>query len=101
VCLGPFCLFDPEAGVQNQRAAPGERALRVSPSVAEGVLNLRDGPGIGHAVLAAIPAGAPLSQVGACTKADDGVGRYKWCNVEWNGRVGWVSASGLDSVDGR
>ncbi|MGA7326749.1 MAG: hypothetical protein WBX25_20215 [Rhodomicrobium sp.] len=99
LCLGPLCLFDP-AQSQNELSASARRALRVSSSVSEGLLNMRDGPGVRHAVSVAVPAGSSLWQVGPCIKDDDGVSRYKWCNVEWNGSTGWASASGLETLEG-
>jgi uncharacterized protein YraI len=71
--------------------AAARRTFRVLPTVSEGILNLRRGPGSGHALLASIPAGAADLSVGRCRLPDDG-GRTAWCEVEWQGRSGWASA---------
>jgi uncharacterized protein YraI len=46
-------------------------------------LNMRTGPGTGYARVAVIPGGGAV-QVYNCSGS--------WCNVNWRGRVGWVSA---------
>jgi len=72
--------------------------FRVASDVSEGILNMRNGPGRRHEVVTSIPAGSDnVQQVGSCVESDDGASRHRWCNVEWNGRVGWVSSSGLRS----
>ena len=49
---------------------------------ATGDVNLRAGPGTGFARIVVVPAGAPL-QVYSCST---------WCQVNFGGYVGWVSA---------
>ena len=87
------------AGTSN---APGSSesgtTFRVISEVSEGKLNLRDGPGIRHGIVAEIPAGATLRQAGPCVRSDDGKTRDPWCKVEWNGRTGWASSSGLEKA---
>jgi hypothetical protein len=76
----------------------GGTIFRVISEVSGGKLNLRDGPGKGHSSIAEIPAGATLRQVGPCVRSDDGKTRDPWCKVEWNGRTGWASSSGLEKA---
>jgi uncharacterized protein YraI len=73
-------------------AAAGALALAVLlPAAAEAAsygvartnVNMRTGPGVTHARIAVIPAGATL-RVFAC---------WSWCRVGFAGRLGWVSAS--------
>ncbi|MEJ2377778.1 MAG: SH3 domain-containing protein [Pseudolabrys sp.] len=49
-------------------------------------LNLRSGPGIRHAVIDAMPAGASV-QVKSCGAS--------WCRVVWNGQEGYASRNYL------
>ena len=77
---------------------PGGVTFRVKSEVSDGKLNLRDGPGMRHAIIVEMPVGALLRQIGACTGSDDGVTRDPWCNVDWNGTKGWASSSGLEKV---
>jgi len=77
---------------------PRREVFRVASDVSDGILNMRNGPGRHHAVVTSIPAGSDnVRQIGTCVEPDDGASRYRWCNVEWNGQVGWVSSSGLRS----
>jgi hypothetical protein len=50
-------------------------------------LNLRAGPGTSYSVIAALPAGADVDVLN-CTG--------NWCQVNWQGTVGFASASYLD-----
>lgn len=72
--------------------AAGAIALTAAPAAA-GVtthaLNLRGGPGLGHHVIAAMPAGARVD-VGPCNAG--------WCRVAWRGRGGWASARYLSDA---
>jgi hypothetical protein len=81
-------------------SAPHIGTFRVISEVSDGKLNLRDGPGIRHGIIAEIPAGALLRQIGACVHSDDGKTRDPWCEVDWNGTKGWASSSGLEKVQG-
>jgi hypothetical protein len=81
--------------------APASQAgvsYRVKSEVSDGKLNLRDGPGMRHAIIVEMPVGTLLRQSGACTGSDDGVTRDPWCNVDWNGTKGWASSSGLEKI---
>jgi len=49
-------------------------------------LNLRSGPGTGYRVIGTMPAGAYVDVIGC-----DG----SWCRVNWQGSVGYASASYL------
>ena len=64
----------------------------VDPLVSDGYLNLRDGPGAGHEIIAPIPAGATDLVVSRCVAPDDGRGVKPFCQVGWRGQVGWVSS---------
>jgi hypothetical protein len=81
-------------------ATYADTVYRVNPNslaVSDGYLNMRSGPGQRHSIVATIPAGSDdVRLVGSCTDADDGVSYYKWCKVQWNGNVGWVSLGGLE-----
>ena len=91
-----------EANTTYQGAGSAQRyrrLFRVSSNVSEGTLNMRNGPGQHHALVTSIPAGSEnVRQVGPCMKPDDNaMSQFNWCNVEWNGNVGWVSISGLET----
>lgn len=52
-------------------------------------LRLRTGPGVGYEAVGGIPSGAcGVVRAGGC--------RGSWCQVSWQGRIGWVNASYLD-----
>jgi YARHG domain/Trypsin-like peptidase domain/Putative peptidoglycan binding domain len=69
------------------------RSLRVLDRVSEGILNLRAGPGTSFPVIISIPAGATgIQQSEPCMIPPGSSG---WCKIEWSGRRGWVSMSGL------
>jgi len=87
----------PKATVQQNR-----QIFRVASDVSEGILNMRNGPGTRHALVTAIPAGSEnVQQIGPCVEADDRISRHNWCNVEWNGKIGWVSMIGLEASQGK
>jgi hypothetical protein len=108
--LNPDFVEDPAPtpqAVQEQKtttastgSAPHIGTFRVISEVSDGMLNLRDGPGIRHGIIAEIPASALVRQVGACVHSDDGKTRDPWCEVDWNGTKGWASSSGLEKVQG-
>lgn len=71
--------------------AAGVIGLSAAPAVADvttHALNLRSGPGLGHRVVAAMPAGARVN-VGPCSGS--------WCRVSWRGTQGWASARYIGS----
>lgn len=87
------------AGAANATGSgDGGPMFRVISEVSENKLNLRNGPGKWHGSVAEIPAGATLRQAGPCVRSDDGKTRDPWCKVEWNGRTGWASSSGLEKA---
>lgn len=49
-------------------------------------VNLRIGPGTGHAVLTAIPPSQPVTIIGCLSS-------YAWCDVVWGSYRGWISAA--------
>lgn len=72
--------------IRTMLIAAGALGLAAAPAAAEVVthaLNLRSGPGLGHPVIAAMPAGARVD-AGSCSGS--------WCRVTWRGRSGWASA---------
>jgi hypothetical protein len=64
-------------------------------NVSEGTQNMRSGPGVGHSVVVAIPAGSSGVALGTCQRPDDGKSKLDWCKAAWNGYSGWISKSGL------
>ncbi|AQS41350.1 MAG: SH3 type 3 domain-containing protein [Candidatus Tokpelaia hoelldobleri] len=70
----------------------GGVAAQAADAISTGSVNMRSGPGTRYAVRTAIPARAPL-QVAGC--------RGNWCQVNFQGRIGWVSAGYLAFRDGR
>lgn len=72
-------------------APPPAATYRVLPSVSEGKLNMRSGPGTKHPLVTAIPAGATGLTIGLCRMPDDG-GAKPWCEATWRSFAGWVSS---------
>jgi uncharacterized protein YraI len=58
-------------------------AAQAAPGFATGDVNMRTGPGTNYARITTIPEGAPV-EVFECPT---------WCQVEFNGRQGWVSSN--------
>jgi len=90
------CLHQANATPANQPQASQTSYLRVKSDESGSKLNLRNGPGLRHNVIAELPAGTVLHQVGDCIQSDDGVTHDPWCKVNWNGTTGWASSSGLE-----
>lgn len=68
----------------------------ISRNVSDGILNMRSGPGLGHSIIIAVPAGSTGVQVSSCRAPDDrGRSRFDWCRAVWNGHSGWLSSRGL------
>jgi uncharacterized protein YraI len=65
---------------------------QVSPTVPDGSLNMRDGPGVNHALLGSIPAGTYVEAY-TCRRRDDGIVGGQWCLVRYNGISGWASTA--------
>lgn len=87
---------DDEQWPDSSGSATPRRTFTVSPSVSQGILNMRSGPGQGHPIVTSIPAGASgVETTGGCVDPDDGKSRYEWCAVQWQGKSGWVSKGGL------
>jgi uncharacterized protein YraI len=84
------CGHGPHANAGAALPRGSWRAFRVLENVSDGVLNMRSGPGRGHDLVAAMPAGAADLSVGECRMPDDG-GNMPWCAVEWHGKTGWAS----------
>jgi len=81
-------------------AGLGCLAATVSPSLAAAIngyatssVNERAGPDTSFPSIIVIPAGAAVTIYG-CVQAGD------WCDVDWSGNRGWVSATYLQSVYG-
>ena len=75
------------------------RLFRVSSNVSEGDTEHEKWPRPASRLGDINPAGLEnVRQVGPCMKPDDNaMSQFNWCNVEWNGNVGWVSISGLET----
>jgi SH3-like domain-containing protein len=67
----------------------------ISPNVSGGVHNMRDGPGISHSLVIAIPAGSSGVSLGRCQESDDRRTTQPWCRADWHGYSGWISLSGI------
>ena len=65
-------------------------AAQAAVNYAVTALNMRTGPGTGYARVTVIPGGGAV-QVYHCARGG------RWCQVNWRGRVGWVSARYLAS----
>lgn len=79
---------------QEVTGSSGVQHYRVLPSVSDGFLNLREGPGTNFSIISPIPAGSRgIRQVGACQTAPST--QSAWCYVNWSGRSGWVALAGL------
>ncbi|MCG6206043.1 caspase family protein [Rhodopseudomonas sp. HC1] len=89
----------PNASPSMTPAALPPRGFRVLDGISEGILNMRSGPGTGHPIVVAIPAGSTGVFKGRCRSPDDG-GRNPWCEVEWRGRAGWVSSRSIVETSG-
>jgi hypothetical protein len=81
------------AVIAQPQVSPG--SYSVLPNVSDGILNIRSGPGQGHSIVVAIPAGSGGVTIGSCQTADDGRSRYSWCKAQWKNYSGWVSSSGI------
>ena len=76
---------------EGQNLSQGEE-YSVRQDVSGGKLNLRAGPGIGHRLVAGIPAGSGGVHLGNCQSPDDSTSKSPWCQAAWNGNTGWVSS---------
>ena len=79
-----------------------ETIYRVKGTVSEGILNMRDGPGQRHKIVAVLPAGTGSLTIKKCESPDDGVSQFSWCLVEMPGAYnstieGWVSQGSLET----
>ena len=61
---------------------------RIGSDVSGGVLNMRDGPGIGHRLVIGIPAGTGGLTVEGCQPSDDGQTHDQWCRTSWGALSG-------------
>lgn len=78
-----LCLFSRTGQAQD---------YSVKQDASGGILNMRAGPGTGHALVRSIPAGSGGLTIGECREPDDGTSRYKWCRASWSGYAGWISS---------
>jgi uncharacterized protein YraI len=74
--------------------AHGQDVYQVSPSVSDGKLNIRDGPGTNHQLLGTMPAGTVVNVYG-CVRRDDGINGAPFCQVTWQGIHGWASTADM------
>jgi len=70
----------------------GGAAAQAADAITTGDVNMRSGPGKRYAVRIAVPAHAPLAVAGC---------RGNWCQVNFLGQSGWVSAGYLAFKEGR
>jgi len=73
-----------------QGVPPG--TYSIAQNVSEGIQNMRSGPGQGHQIIVAIPAGATGVELEYCRRPDDGRSGFDWCKVKWRQYSGWVSS---------
>jgi len=85
------------SGTRSQQTSipPMSGNYSIRPNVSEGIQNMRSGPGVGHSVVVAIPAGSSGVALGTCQRSDDGKTKQDWCQATWNGYTGWIFKSGL------
>ena len=65
-------------------------AAQAAPGAATGNVNMRSGSGTAYPVIAQVPAGAALD-IGTCSS---------WCEVNYGGRMGYVSANYVSASAG-
>src|SRR6516162_4822025 len=63
-------------------AAHADMLFTIPPSVSEGHMNVRTGPGVNHGLIGAIPGGQTVS-ASRCVPRDDGIRGAEWCFVTW------------------
>lgn len=69
---------------------------RVPFTVDGGFMNMRSNPSMTSQVVTTVPAGERgLQKVGECRPSDDPVVKSPWCLMQWHGKTGWISSSGL------
>lgn len=79
--------------------ASADTSYRVRSEVSGGIQNMRSGPGVGHDIVVAIPAGSDgIKKLGQCRGPDDNTSRFTWCRFSWKGKTGWISVNGLEEV---
>lgn len=69
---------------------------QVKPYVSDGYSNLREGPGQGHTIIVAVPAGATVTLLGNCRAPDDDKSKHQWCQFKWKQYSGWMSYGNVD-----
>ena len=68
---------------------PGIAQAQAPNGYATGNVNMRQGPSTSYAVITTIPRAASVTIYGCLSS-------YSWCDVDWRGYRGWVSANYLD-----
>jgi len=86
---------DDGAGPESRPAAAQPRYARVRANVSNGIHNIRSGPGPRHDLVASVPAGDTVLFMGNCSVPPESKTRTQWCQVNWKGKSGWSSMSGL------
>lgn len=76
---------------------PAYDLVQIRPGIAGGFMNVRAGPGVGHAIVGKIPSGMTGVRIytETCRSSDDGKTRDPWCRGLWNTVAGWISSSGF------
>lgn len=75
----------------NEPPVDTTKIYRVLPTVSDGILNMRSGPGTNYPLVVSVPAGATGITVGRCRMPDD-KGTKPWCEAKWQKYAGWVSS---------
>jgi uncharacterized protein YraI len=86
----PFAAIIVVSSGTRAQVSPG--SYSIASRVSDGIQNLRSGPGQGHPIVVAIPAGRRGVVIHECRPADDGRSRFQWCRAQWNGYSGWISS---------
>jgi uncharacterized protein YraI len=73
--------------------AAAATAANAAPAVTAATVNMRTGPSVSYPIITAIPRGAVV-EVYACLRS------RPWCDVDWEGWRGWVSARYLRYTGG-
>ncbi|PMG93902.1 trypsin-like peptidase domain-containing protein [Vibrio breoganii] len=88
----------PKAVVPSSTPSTPKFVIASIPSnVSDNKMNVRSGPGLGHALVGSIPGGVSdvTVYIDSCRKSDDNRTKKPWCRISWQGVDGWTSSGGL------
>ncbi|MEM0898474.1 MAG: hypothetical protein AAGI92_00805 [Pseudomonadota bacterium] len=83
----------PSAPIASPRAP---QTWRVRAAVSQGYQNVRSGPGTNYPIVFRIPAQVGGITMRRCQRPDPGGGRYDWCEIGFQGQIGWLSSNGIE-----